>query len=115
MIRRKHLGIIVLAVGLTGLIVWVYGFPSGFQSCNSPGRGLYVDYLTQQGYSVVCRKEGDVSGFLKFRMQLFNQFYEWTRTYQVRTVYEQPGYFWFLIPAGTLGAEGFVFYRFDGQ
>lgn len=110
--NRKYLGLIVLAVGLTGLAVWVYGFPAGFQSCNSPDRTLYVDYLTEQGYSVECRKEGDVSGFLKFRMQLFNQFYEWTKTYSVAVIYEQPGYFWFTIPAGTRGAEGFVFYEY---
>lgn len=106
------MGLVILLLGLTGLFVWVYGFPQGFQACGGQERQIYAEALAGEGIMVVCRKEGDVSGFLKFRMQVWQQFTGWARTHGIGTVYEQPGYFWFLIPAGTNGAEGFVFYEY---
>lgn len=109
---RKWGGLFILIGGIAGLAVWVYGFPQGYESCGGPERQIYADALAGEGYRVVCRKEGDVSGYLKFRLQLWQQFTGWARTHEIGVVYEQPRYFWFLIPAGTNGAEGFVYYEY---
>ncbi len=95
-----------------GLMIWTYAYPSDYRQCyQSETRNLVVEELEKKGFSVECRKEnsGETRQMVQYPLRNFNQFTEWARTLGIVTVYEQPGYFWFL---RADHAPGFVSYEY---
>lgn len=111
--RKSSQFILALAffVSVAGGMVWVYAYPPGFQACgNSENRDFLVGILVERGFSVQCRKENPEARLMvSFPLRNFNQFIWWAGNQSIATIYEQPGYFWFL---RTDVIPGFVTYGF---
>jgi len=112
---RKSSRLLVTAaftVLVVGGIVWASAYPPGYRTCESSEmRDFLAGTLVERGFGVECRKEnrGDVALITKFPLRNFNQFMWWAGNQSIATIYEQPGYFWFL---RTDEIRGFVTYGF---
>ncbi len=91
-------------------MVWTFAYPPGYRACQeSEDRTLFINVLKEKGFRVECRKEGPETILLTdFRLRNFNQFIWWAGNQSTWTIYEQPGYFWFLKTA----PDGFVTYGY---
>ena len=106
----RLLAILAFTALVVGGIVWASAYPRGYEACReSETRNLLARTLVEQGFRVECRKEQGVALLVKFPLRNFNQFIWWAGNQSVSTVYEQPGYFWFL---RTDEIKGFVTYGF---
>jgi len=97
---------------MAGGIAWTLAYPAGYRSCgSSETRDFLARTLVEKGFGVECRKENrqDVALITKFPLRNFNQFMWWAGNQSIATIYEQPGYFWFL---RTDEIRGFVTYGF---
>ena len=97
----------MLSIGTVAALLYQ---PSGFRACvGSKTRDFLADYLVSKGFGLECRKEGDVSSMTYFGLRNFNQFIWWAGNQSIPTIYEQPGYFWFL---RTDAVPGLVSYEY---
>jgi len=115
-LRGKRSSQLLLASGFVALMAvgmaWVYAYPAGYRACeSSETRDFLARTLVEKGFGVECRKENrqDVALITKFPLRNFNQFMWWAGNQSIATIYEQPGYFWFL---RTDEIKGFVTYGF---
>ena len=101
---------LIFGVLATGFLVWVYAYPPDFKTCNSSEeRDLLARLLVEHGFRVECRHEGDASMLVLFQLKHFQQFIWWAGNQSIPTIYEQPGYFWFL---RTDAIPGLVTYEY---
>jgi len=115
-LRKKQSSRLLVTAAFTvlvvGGIVWASAYPPGYQACReSETRNFLARTLVEKGFGVECRKENrqDTILLIKFPLKNFNQFVWWAGNQSILTIYEQPGYFWFL---RTDMIPGFVTYGF---